>query len=66
VIRQWTDDSRELGSCFDCTDWQVLGGNTLEETCTCTQQIILTSVCSLSYPQKVYLNNKMYVTKDIK
>ena len=69
AVRQWTDDSREeLGACFDCTDWQVLMGDTLEETCTVTTDYINFCVQSIipTKTVKVYPNNKTYVTKDIK
>lgn len=53
---------------FDCTDWQVLRGETLEETCTVTTDYINFCVQSIIPTKmvKVYPNNKMYVTKDIK
>lgn len=69
VIRIWTNDSKDqLRACFDWTDWSVFQEGSLDERTTVINDYINFCV-QLLVPTKeikIYPNNKLYVTKDIK
>ena len=69
TIRVWSPDSIEgLKACFDCTMWEEFQQDSLDETVTVTTDYIGFCVQSVipSKEIKIYPNNKMYVTRDVK
>jgi hypothetical protein len=68
-IKVWTTDSLEtLKGCFECTDWSIFEGVTLDEMTETITGYITFCVETVvpSKTVKIYPNNKPWITKELK